>query len=183
MHLKVTLKDCSLGKGLFASEWIRANDLVFYINGRELTYEEGLRLPCGGDHTVQIGPNRYINPQYPSKFINHSCDPNAGLRDGIRVVALRDIRPGEQVCFDYSTCVLERSWRMDCACGSPNCRRVIGDFDQLPRALQQRYIELGIVQPFILEMLQVRLPEAFTARSLIHRASSVPPPRRELAVR
>ena len=151
MHLKVELRDCIHGKGLFATGTIRPGDLIFYVNGSLVSYEEGLKLPCGGDHTVQIGPNLYVNPQFPSKYINHSCNPNAGIADDLRIIAIRPIEGGEQVCFDYSTCVMERSWTMECACGSDNCRGIIGDFDALPWELQKKYVDMGIVQPFIME--------------------------------
>jgi hypothetical protein len=67
------------------------------------------------------------------------------------VVTLRPVAAGEELRFDYSTTILERSWTMDCACGSRHCRRVIGDFDALPLDRQVYYVERGVVQEFILE--------------------------------
>jgi hypothetical protein len=193
MHLKVELRDCIHGKGLFATGAIRPGDLIFYVNGSLVSYEDGLKLPCGGDHTVQIGPNLYVNPQFPSKYINHSCDPNAGIADDLRIIAIKPIERDEQVCFDYSTCVLERSWTMECACGSKNCRGIIGDFDGLPPALQKSYVEMGIVQPFIMEAVFKRraagrsladtLPAAgqLRARVLFHQTPAGTRSRRALA--
>jgi uncharacterized protein len=151
MTLKVEIKDCKLGKGVFAVQDISEGELIFFVNGRLVTYEEGLTLPCGGDHTVQIGSDLYINPQPPSKYINHSCDPNSGIRDDLAIVAIRHIKSGEEVSFDYSTCVLERSFRMKCECGFKDCRKWIGDFDEIPDELKLKYIRLGIVQPFIMD--------------------------------
>lgn len=59
-------------------------------------------------------------------FINHSCDPNCGFRDGKPsvVIAIRDIEPGEELVYDYQ-CMDSEAGFMDgvqCACGSKKCR-------------------------------------------------------------
>ncbi len=36
-------------------------------------------------------------------YVNHSCDPNAGILGHIALVALRPIATGEEICFDYGT--------------------------------------------------------------------------------
>jgi SET domain-containing protein len=68
-----------------------------------------------------------------ARFINHSCNPNCEAVDvdgRIFVDARRNIRPGEELTYDYR---LERDgyWRPDyadryaCRCGAPNCRGVL----------------------------------------------------------
>jgi SET domain-containing protein len=37
------------------------------------------------------------------KYINHSDDPNACYYDDLSVVALRDIRPHEEITHDYAS--------------------------------------------------------------------------------
>jgi uncharacterized protein len=175
MHLKIEIRDCSIGKGLFALALIHPGELIFYVNGPLVGFEECLRLDNQGDHAIQVGHNLYVDSGFPARFINHSCDPNAGICDGQRIIAIRTIRPGEQVSFDYSTCMLERHWEMECRCGAPACRGVVRDFDALPRALQARYIGLGVVQPFILEHL-VAAPVATPARTPPRRDRPGPPP-------
>ena len=65
-----------------------------------------------------------------ARFINHSCNPNCeAVDDGGRIFieAVRNIRPGEELTYDYH---LERDgrWRKEwaqryaCRCGAPNCR-------------------------------------------------------------
>ena len=42
------------------------------------------------------------------------------------MVARRDIEPGEEVTFDYATCESTvEAFRMDCKCGSKECRGVV----------------------------------------------------------
>ena len=106
-----------------------------------------------GEYTIQIGIDQYVDPYSPARYLNHSCAPNAGFVDEIRLIALRQILPGEEIRFDYSTTMLERYWELDCECGAGNCRKRIRDFDLLPLEVQTRYLRLGIVQNFIVEEL------------------------------
>jgi SET domain-containing protein len=59
----------------------------------------------------------------PAKFINHSCSPNceAELAEGgIWIVALRDIKIGEEISFNYGY-DLENYKEHLCRCGAANC--------------------------------------------------------------
>ena len=83
--------------------------------------------------------------QPPDRFINHRCDPNSCIRTiaGDRyVVALRGIRPGEEITYDY--CINgdgDTAW--ECSCGSPECRRHhLSGFFHLPVGVQARYLAL-----------------------------------------
>jgi len=65
-----------------------------------------------------------------ARFINHSCEPNcAAVTDKRRIFieALRDIRAGEELLYDYNLTresdddeALEQ--RYVCRCGAPSCR-------------------------------------------------------------
>lgn len=143
-----------IGSGVFAKVPIEPLEPIFFVTGRLIDYTAARDHPTG-ENTFQIGRNSYIYPLYPSRFLNHSCAPNAGLKDDITLVALRQISPGEEITFDYSTSMLERDWEMPCQCGTPACRRLVQDFDLLPLDLQRHYISLGIVQQFILNELSL----------------------------
>jgi len=99
---------------------------------------------------VQIGADAYIHPAPPSLYLNHSCDPNTGVRQATEVLALIEIEAGTELTFDYSTSMAEDSWEMDCRCGSPICRGRIRDFKYLPTDRQIYYIERGVVGEFCL---------------------------------
>jgi hypothetical protein len=45
----------------------------------------------------------------------------------------------------------EDNWTMECRCGAPNCRGIIRDFGELPVDLQRRYLDMRIVQSFIVD--------------------------------
>jgi len=64
-------------------------------------------------------------------------------------MAIRNIKEGEELSFDYSTTMDEDGWEMDCLCGDPACRNKVRDFRHLTPSLQDRYISLGVVMPYI----------------------------------
>jgi hypothetical protein len=74
----------------------------------------------------------------------------------LELFTLREILPGEELLWDYSTSMFERHWTMRCHCGCKECRHVITDFDLLPLHLQKKYLRMNIVFPFIKEMLLQR---------------------------
>ena len=71
------------------------------------------------------------------RFINHSCDPNCETSvegDRVFVHALRSIRPGEELTYDYNLRPGDPTDRPDaypCRCGSENCRGTMIDSELL----------------------------------------------------
>ncbi|MEK0084399.1 SET domain-containing protein [Benzoatithermus flavus] len=103
-------------------------------------------------HCFQIDTDRYLLPHGSiDDLINHACEPSAGIRltaRGYRLIALKDVEPGEQLTYDYSTYITNPRERLRCACGSPRCRGEIGPFRELPASLRAFYLERGVVGPF-----------------------------------
>ncbi|GLU00957.1 hypothetical protein SLE2022_182900 [Rubroshorea leprosula] len=67
------------------------------------------------------------------RFINHSCDPNCRTEKWmvngeicIGLFALRDIKQGEEVTFDYNYVRVFGAAAKKCHCQSPHCRGYIG---------------------------------------------------------
>ena len=143
------IADCNVGRGLFTAERIAAGAVILRFEGPELTLREVRAKGDAAANTLQIGVNRYLDLAEPGRLVNHACDPNAGVRDPVRLIAVKNIEPGEEIRFDYSTTISD-GWTMTCLCGSPCCRGVVRAFQLLPPELQQRYAMLRIVQPFIL---------------------------------
>jgi len=90
-------------------------------------------------------------------FFNHSCDPNCGFKGQVFLVAMRDIRAGEEVTFDYCMTVSasvgsDMVFEMDCACGSPHCRKRITELDWMMPELQLRY--KGYFSPYIQDKIE-----------------------------
>jgi len=146
---RVTVGPCELGLGLFASENIGAGEPILRLEGSEITL---LQVRTHGElaaNALQIGIERYLDLQAPGRYANHSCAPNAGVRDDVWLIALVDIKAGAEIRFDYSTTISD-GWTMFCRCGAESCRGQVGPFLLLPRPLQLRYSILQVVQKFII---------------------------------
>lgn len=94
-----------------------------------------------GERWLQIDKSLWISPfkNNPGFYINHSCNPSAGIRGSIEIVAMRDIKKGEEITFDYSTSESEDGWTLVCQCGEENCRRLIESYELLPAELKLKY--------------------------------------------
>jgi uncharacterized protein len=148
------IAQCDLGRGVFARRMIHRGEFILAFDGPLIDFAETKRrgpLEC---MAIQVGPNRYIDTQPPGVLVNHSCAPNAGIVRDRHLVALRDIFPGEQIQYDYSTTMDEQSFTMNCRCGAPGCRGVVTDFSELPTAAQEYYLRRGLVMSFIVQRLR-----------------------------
>jgi len=130
------------GKGIFALQQIKKGDLIAMFGGIVYEWETFRSLPeIERSLCLQVDDNLFLVPRPIGEgdFVNHSCDPNAGLSGQIGLVAMRDITVGEEICFDYAMCDTVPYDEFVCSCGSKNCRKSVTGSDwQLPD-LQYRY--------------------------------------------
>lgn len=164
---EVQNRDVTGGKAVFARDVIEPGELIGVWSGRIVTADELDELPADiRRHTVQVEEGLYLaslSPDEAPDFINHSCEPNAGLDGQVAIVALARILPGEEVTIDYAMCDGSPYDEFDCACGSALCRgRVTGE-DWRDPALWQRYA--GYFSPYL-----ARRIEALRRRRAPHRA-------------
>jgi SET domain-containing protein len=150
----VYVANSNIGRGLFAARDLSPGEVALRFTGPVISLAEALAKGEEQANPLQVGPFEYIDLEPPGVFINHSCHPNAGIRDDVVLVALRSIAKGEEVRFDYSTSMWEDCWTLGCRCGEANCRGMVGDFPSLRARLQRRYLSLGVVQRFIVSRLR-----------------------------
>ena len=150
----IEIGNSRFGKGLFAKKDMRPGTVLCKVNGSGLSFEETIALKEKESHSLQIDFDKYILCDPPFLYSNHSCNPNCAINHHLELFTLKDIKKGEELFWDYSTSMLERHWTMKCACGEENCRTVITDFDLLPKHVQERYLQLNIVLPFIVHFIQ-----------------------------
>lgn len=74
------------------------------------------------------------------RFVNHSCQPNCEMQKWsvngqfrMALFALRDIKEGEELTYDYNFSLFNPADGQQCKCGSDNCRGVIGGKSQRVR--------------------------------------------------
>jgi hypothetical protein len=147
------------GVGVFAARGFSPGDTVMMdFDGdyydQVLSYEELCQSNITLKYPLQVGPDLFRIPSGTiDDFINHSCNPNTGIRlyaRGVVILAIRPIEMHDEITFDYSTYLNNPYERITCHCGSENCREVIGNFTTLPPDSQQRYLALRIVGDFVL---------------------------------
>ncbi|HEY4495184.1 MAG TPA: SET domain-containing protein-lysine N-methyltransferase [Candidatus Paceibacterota bacterium] len=151
------IKETKCGKGVFTGRSFKKSELLFYCDGEVKNFDEVNSGNCDEGHCIQTAKDKYILALEDGflYFINHSCNPNSAYKveNGKAIfIALKDIRNGEELVFDYSTSMNEDRWELDCACGSPNCRGRIRDFKYLPENLKKFYLDSEAVPEFVPEI-------------------------------
>ena len=132
------------GLCLVTTELIRTGELVWELDEPTYTLKEieswsEERREAFDWYGFQYGADRYSLPEGLSREMNHSCDPNTWWSGSNSLVARRDIQPGEEVTYDYSTTDVDHVFEMECTCGSPRCRGTISNRDYLDPAWQEQY--------------------------------------------
>lgn len=119
------------GTGLFAARTIATGKILCEYRGERITKEESRRrseaaAPGTPVYRVAFDDDTDLDgdlPDNPAKFANHGCDAKAELvRLGDKLVlrAIRDLREGEEILFDYGFGLAE-SLGHPCRCGTPGC--------------------------------------------------------------
>src|SRR5207302_3045352 len=88
------------------------------------------------DDDLFIAPVTEEERELSMLYLNHSCDPNLGVRGEITFV--RDIRGGEELTHDWAM-TDDDDYSVECNCGASNCRQILTGKDwQRPEA-QKKY--------------------------------------------
>jgi hypothetical protein len=130
------------GRGVFADQPIPRGRLLIVFGGDVISRVEVDRLPPAlRPLVIQVDEDCFLvsTKPGPADWVNHSCDPNAGLRGQITLVALRDIAPGEEITFDYAMSDGCDYDEFDCGCSSKKCRGRITGEDWKQPELVKRY--------------------------------------------
>ncbi|NVB36467.1 SET domain-containing protein-lysine N-methyltransferase [Pseudenhygromyxa sp. WMMC2535] len=130
------------GHGVFALRRIEVGERLAAFGGAVMTSAElAAHGPDRRRLSLQIDEDLYLvsTVESPADWFNHGCEPNAGLRGQLSLVALRSIEPGEEVVYDYAMTDGSAYDEFACACGAARCRgRVSGEDWRLPE-LWERY--------------------------------------------
>ncbi len=100
--------------------------------------------------SLQVNTNLiFLGPpsREPGDSINHSCEPNCGMRNATTIVAMRDIAVGEELTFDYAMSDASDYDEFDCNCGTTLCRGKVRADDWQLESLRHKY--KGFFSPYI----------------------------------
>jgi hypothetical protein len=71
-------------------------------------------------------------------YLNHSCEGNCGFNEEGDFIAIREIKKGEELTYDYGLAESNPAFMMECTCGSESCRRVITGNDWKDERFRRR---------------------------------------------
>lgn len=115
------------GNGGFARVDIPSGTRVIEYVGEIITKQESLaRCERSNEYIFAIDDEHDLDGNVDwnsARFLNHSCEPNCEARfvDGrIWLVAIRDIRAGEELTFNYSYDLVDYR-EHPCRCGAKAC--------------------------------------------------------------
>ena len=143
---KVVIRDSYIHeRGMFANQQIVKGEVVFIKGGHILKRKE---LFSSGvinsyhplDDVYLLGATNLEEEDEIKLYINHSCNPNCGIRGEITFVAMRDINVDEELTIDYAFLDNE-DYSFACTCGEPTCRSVVTGRDWLRKDIQAKYYD------------------------------------------
>jgi hypothetical protein len=141
-------KSYDKGEGVFAAK-------LFCFGETVMTGVIAKTAEANHSHASQIGENEYVLHAGLISKVNHSCEPNCGIRlnktGAHDFIAIKDIQPHEEITFDYAM----RNYTIDhfpytCRCGSRKCRGRITGWKDLSESRKKEYA--GFVAPYLLEL-------------------------------
>ena len=129
------------GRGVYAIRSIKKGETIIEYKGQMITWKQAERRhphnPKDPDHTFffHIDEEHVIDAAVggnAARWINHACNPNCESdvdEDNHRVFikAVRNIKPGEELFYDYGLVLDERytpkvKKQFACRCGARGCR-------------------------------------------------------------
>ena len=95
MHKSIYVAESAIhGKGLFAKTAIPDGTIIGWLEGKPSSTD--------GTYILWISARQGIEVLCDLKYINHSNEPNACYYDDLSVIALRDIKPCEEITHNYN---------------------------------------------------------------------------------
>jgi len=117
---KLDVKRASAGLGLFAGQAIPKGACVIEYTGVPLTNAQ--REASNSLYLFEINSRKTIDgsPRWnTARYINHSCRPNCEIeiaKGRVWVFARRNIRPGEELGYDYGEDYVDAYLKGKCRC-------------------------------------------------------------------
>ena len=165
---KVYKKKTGLGYGVFAKETIKRNEVMFVMGGYILDIDDENQLTgIVSDKPIEISEYFSIGPRkasdirkMPQHYINHSCNPNSGFKGQLFIVAMKTIKAGTEIVYDYAMIMhpnkdSNSTLAYECVCGSKECRKKISENDWKKPDLQKKYN--GYFQWYLQEKINAKL--------------------------
>jgi SET domain-containing protein len=117
------------GFGLFATRPIKKRSRIAEYKGPLLTTKQALKAETRGNRYLYELNSRWTIDGSPrsniARYFNHSCNPNSetyNVKHRVFVRAMRNIKPGEEIVYDYGRDYLKNVIGLsNCKCS--RCRK------------------------------------------------------------
>ena len=122
-------------KGLYANQNIKKGTRIIEYKGKIVSVKETSKNPKFDNEKAIYLFN--LNKRYDldgdfkfntARLINHSCEPNCEVTgEGLKVwvYAIKDIKKGDELSYDYGFSFDEDFKNYPCRCGAKNCAKFI----------------------------------------------------------
>jgi SET domain-containing protein len=115
------------GLGLFAQDTIKNKEWIIEYVGKKLTEKQSADLTT--QYLFEVNKKITLDGSIrtnTARYINYGCEPNAeawNVNDRIFIRAIRDIKPGEEITYDYGIEFFDKFIKpKGCSCGSKVCK-------------------------------------------------------------
>lgn len=133
------------GNGVFSKKKFKKGQTVFLFKGNVYhRVNKGKKDTYANPNSIGFGKNLWIDPTGNFPFINHSCNPNTGIKGKVTFTALRNIKKGDEITFDYSIIEEDTQWEMKNLepKSTPGFRPVIQSIQHLPLVTYKKHLPL-----------------------------------------
>ena len=117
--------------GLYANQDIKKGTRIIEYKGKIITVRQSESNPkydnCKAIYLFNINKKYDLDGDFKfntARLINHSCDPNCevfGKGMKVWVYAMKDIKKGEELSYDYGFSFDKDFKQFPCRCGAKNC--------------------------------------------------------------
>ncbi|MCX6785509.1 MAG: SET domain-containing protein-lysine N-methyltransferase [Candidatus Komeilibacteria bacterium] len=109
------------GYGIFTDSPIKKGEAFYKIPSDKI-------LSQNHHQAARIGAQQWVWDEQVLNFVNHSCEPNVFINvANLTLVALKNIRAGEEITCNYDFSEGEQGFHFICQCGSKFCEQQVGE--------------------------------------------------------
>ncbi len=132
------------GYGVFTLQPIKKGKFIAELRGSRVIYKSVIHGQSNRyNDWIGVGKDTWIDPIDEFQYLNHSCNPTAGLKGSrkLKLHALRDLNEGEEVTIDYSTTEEDPDYCFEnLEPESGKMRRFVGSIQSLPPEVFESYL-------------------------------------------
>jgi uncharacterized protein len=125
--------------------WVKFSQLSNEVQKKIMSF-------CVGTTEGFIPPDGFdFNKLSVEWYFSHSCNGNLGFDKNGNFIAIRDIKNGEELSYDYGLIESNQIFKMTCKCKSKNCRKIITGNDW--KLLMRDKSKNKYIHPFLISLV------------------------------